>query len=95
MTCRSADAGDPAPPTEPIDVIDGADDDGQYDNYSSCCLCSHDWISYLVCSGVEEVVDLTCEGSEATVVDLTTSNDSVLVKIKNHAGSNLFVQEVI
>ncbi|XP_037531587.1 RING finger protein 4 [Nematolebias whitei] len=55
MTCRSADAGDPAPPTEPIDVIDGADD------------------------GVEEVVDLTCEGSEATVVDLTTSNDSVLL----------------
>uniref|UniRef100_A0A3P8S3D1 Ring finger protein 4 n=1 Tax=Amphiprion percula TaxID=161767 RepID=A0A3P8S3D1_AMPPE len=29
--------------------------------------------------GVEEVVDLTCEGSEATVVDLTTNNDSVLL----------------
>lgn len=28
---------------------------------------------------VEEVVDLTCEGSEATVVDLTTNNDSVLL----------------
>ena len=28
---------------------------------------------------MEEVVDLTCEGSEATVVDLTTNNDSVLV----------------
>uniref|UniRef100_A0A1A7XC93 Ring finger protein 4 n=1 Tax=Iconisemion striatum TaxID=60296 RepID=A0A1A7XC93_9TELE len=29
--------------------------------------------------GVEEVVDLTCEGSEAAVVDLTTNNDSVLL----------------
>ncbi|XP_051810525.1 RING finger protein 4 isoform X2 [Acanthochromis polyacanthus] len=29
--------------------------------------------------GVEEVVDLTCEGLEATVVDLTTNNDSVLL----------------
>uniref|UniRef100_A0A3Q3R790 RING-type domain-containing protein n=1 Tax=Monopterus albus TaxID=43700 RepID=A0A3Q3R790_MONAL len=29
--------------------------------------------------GVEEVVDLTCEGSEAPVVDLT-SNDSILVR---------------
>ncbi|KAM6923505.1 E3 ubiquitin-protein ligase RNF4 [Xenentodon cancila] len=28
---------------------------------------------------VEEVVDLTCEGSEAAVVDLTTNNDSVLL----------------
>ncbi|XP_017293540.1 RING finger protein 4 isoform X1 [Kryptolebias marmoratus] len=54
-TCRTADAGDPAPPTEPIDVMDGADD------------------------SVEEVVDLTCEGSEAAVVDLTTTNDSVLL----------------
>lgn len=32
-----------------------------------------------VMDGVEEVVDLTCEGSEATVVDLTTNNDSVLL----------------
>lgn len=31
-----------------------------------------------MCTGVEEVVDLTCEGSEAAVVDLT-NNDSVLV----------------
>lgn len=31
-----------------------------------------------MCSGVEEVVDLTCEASEAAVVDLT-NNDSVLV----------------
>lgn len=31
------------------------------------------------CAGVEEVVDLTCEGSEAAVVDLT-NNDSVLVR---------------
>uniref|UniRef100_A0A3Q3VSM5 RING-type domain-containing protein n=1 Tax=Mola mola TaxID=94237 RepID=A0A3Q3VSM5_MOLML len=31
-----------------------------------------------VCSGVEEVVDLTCEGSDSTVVDLT-NNDSVLL----------------
>ncbi|XP_072251190.1 E3 ubiquitin-protein ligase RNF4 [Leuresthes tenuis] len=29
--------------------------------------------------GVDEVVDLTCEGSEAAVVDLTTNNDSVLL----------------
>uniref|UniRef100_A0A3B3TFP6 Ring finger protein 4 n=1 Tax=Poecilia latipinna TaxID=48699 RepID=A0A3B3TFP6_9TELE len=28
---------------------------------------------------VEEVVDLTCEGSESAVVDLTTNNESVLV----------------
>lgn len=28
---------------------------------------------------MEEVVDLTCEGSDSTVVDLT-NNDSVLVK---------------
>ncbi|KAM4554983.1 E3 ubiquitin-protein ligase RNF4 [Odontesthes bonariensis] len=28
---------------------------------------------------VEEVVDLTCEGSEAAVVDLTTNNDSMLL----------------
>ncbi|XP_028271814.1 E3 ubiquitin-protein ligase RNF4 isoform X2 [Parambassis ranga] len=28
---------------------------------------------------VEEVVDLTCEGMEAAVVDLTTNNDSVLL----------------
>ncbi|KAM4732339.1 E3 ubiquitin-protein ligase RNF4 [Anableps anableps] len=52
---RTAGAGDPAPPTEPIDVMDGAED------------------------GVEEVVDLTCEGSEAAVVDLTTNNESVLL----------------
>lgn len=31
-----------------------------------------------MCSGVEEVVDLTCEGSESAVVDLT-HNESVLV----------------
>uniref|UniRef100_A0A3B3V288 Ring finger protein 4 n=1 Tax=Poecilia latipinna TaxID=48699 RepID=A0A3B3V288_9TELE len=30
-------------------------------------------------NGVEEVVDLTCEGSESAVVDLTTNNESVLV----------------
>ncbi|XP_004086538.1 E3 ubiquitin-protein ligase RNF4 [Oryzias latipes] len=29
--------------------------------------------------GVEEVVDLTCEGAEAAVVDLTNNNDSVLL----------------
>ncbi|XP_038142584.1 RING finger protein 4 [Cyprinodon tularosa] len=29
--------------------------------------------------GVEEVVDLTCEGSEGAVVDLTTNGDSVLL----------------
>lgn len=29
--------------------------------------------------GVEEVVDLTCEGSDAAVVDLTTNADSVLL----------------
>lgn len=33
---------------------------------------------------VEEVVDLTCEGSEATVVDLTTNNDSVLLVDEGH-----------
>ncbi|XP_008419210.1 E3 ubiquitin-protein ligase RNF4 [Poecilia reticulata] len=54
-TRRAAGAGDPAPPTEPIDVMDGAED------------------------GVEEVVDLTCEGSESAVVDLTTTNESVLL----------------
>ncbi|KAM4586719.1 E3 ubiquitin-protein ligase RNF4 [Fundulus diaphanus] len=32
-----------------------------------------------VTEGVEEVVDLTREGSEAAVVDLTTANDSVLL----------------
>lgn len=32
-----------------------------------------------MCAGVEEVVDLTCEGAEAAVVDLTNNNDSVLV----------------
>lgn len=32
----------------------------------------------VLCLGVEEVVDLTCEGSECAVVDLT-NNDSVLV----------------
>ncbi|KAM9740677.1 E3 ubiquitin-protein ligase RNF4 [Menidia menidia] len=29
--------------------------------------------------GPEEVVDLTCEGSEGAVVDLTSNNDSVLL----------------
>uniref|UniRef100_M4AL49 Ring finger protein 4 n=1 Tax=Xiphophorus maculatus TaxID=8083 RepID=M4AL49_XIPMA len=52
---RTAGARDHAPPTEPIDVMDGAED------------------------GVEEVVDLTCEGSESAVVDLTTNNESELV----------------
>lgn len=33
---------------------------------------------FVLCLGVEEVVDLTCEGSECAVVDLT-NNDSVLV----------------
>uniref|UniRef100_UPI0037E7E57E E3 ubiquitin-protein ligase RNF4 isoform X1 n=2 Tax=Semicossyphus pulcher TaxID=241346 RepID=UPI0037E7E57E len=47
--------GDPAPPTETIDVMDNTED------------------------SVEEVVDLTREGSEAAVVDLTTHNDSVLL----------------
>ncbi|KAM8870959.1 E3 ubiquitin-protein ligase RNF4-like isoform 1-T3 [Spinachia spinachia] len=32
--------------------------------------------NYIFCSAVEEVVDLTCEGTEASVVDLT-NNDSV------------------
>uniref|UniRef100_A0A3Q2P960 Ring finger protein 4 n=1 Tax=Fundulus heteroclitus TaxID=8078 RepID=A0A3Q2P960_FUNHE len=32
-----------------------------------------------VTEGLEEVVDLTREGSEAAVVDLTTANDSVLL----------------
>ncbi|XP_051268042.1 E3 ubiquitin-protein ligase RNF4-like [Dicentrarchus labrax] len=50
---RTSD-GDPAPPTETIDVMDNTED------------------------SVEEVVDLTCEGSEAPVVDLT-NNDSVLL----------------
>ncbi|XP_042371919.1 RING finger protein 4, partial [Plectropomus leopardus] len=50
---RTSD-GDPAPPTETVDVMDNTED------------------------SVEEVVDLTCEGSEAAVVDLT-SNDSVLL----------------
>ncbi|XP_044060971.1 RING finger protein 4 [Siniperca chuatsi] len=50
---RTSD-GDPAPPTETIDVMDNTED------------------------SVEEVVDLTCEGSEAAVVDLT-NNDSVLL----------------
>lgn len=36
----------------------------------------------VLCLGVEEVVDLTCEGSECAVVDLT-NNDSVLVKQHN------------
>ncbi|KAI3351380.1 hypothetical protein L3Q82_020194, partial [Scortum barcoo] len=49
-----ASEGDPAPPTETIDVMDNTED------------------------SVEEVVDLTCEGSEAAVVDLT-HNDSVLL----------------
>uniref|UniRef100_A0A8P4G738 RING-type domain-containing protein n=1 Tax=Dicentrarchus labrax TaxID=13489 RepID=A0A8P4G738_DICLA len=55
---RTSD-GDPAPPTETIDVMDNTED------------------------SVEEVVDLTCEGSEAPVVDLT-NNDSVLVTNINH-----------
>ncbi|MEQ2208107.1 hypothetical protein XENOCAPTIV_025518, partial [Xenoophorus captivus] len=55
LSRRTANASNPAPPTEPIDVLDGTED------------------------GVEEVVDLTCEGSEAAVVDLTTNNDSVLL----------------
>ncbi|XP_070769562.1 E3 ubiquitin-protein ligase RNF4 [Enoplosus armatus] len=46
--------GDPAPPTETIDVMDNTE------------------------NSVEEVVDLTCEGAEAAVVDLT-NNDSVLL----------------
>lgn len=37
-----------------------------------------------MCSGVEEVVDLTCEGSESTVVDLT-NNDSVLVTTQQYS----------
>ncbi|MEQ2292377.1 hypothetical protein AMECASPLE_022549 [Ameca splendens] len=55
LSRRTANASNPAPPTEPIDVLEGTED------------------------GVEEVVDLTCEGSEAAVVDLTTNNDSVLL----------------
>uniref|UniRef100_A0A3Q2P946 Ring finger protein 4 n=1 Tax=Fundulus heteroclitus TaxID=8078 RepID=A0A3Q2P946_FUNHE len=34
---------------------------------------------------LEEVVDLTREGSEAAVVDLTTANDSVLVTHQTHS----------
>lgn len=37
-----------------------------------------------MCPGVEEVVDLTCEGSESTVVDLT-NNDSVLVTTQQYS----------
>ncbi|XP_069029392.1 E3 ubiquitin-protein ligase RNF4 isoform X4 [Embiotoca jacksoni] len=54
---------DSASPTETIDVMDNTEDD-------------------VMCSGVEEVeevVDLTADGSEGAVVDLTTNNDSVLV----------------
>ncbi|XP_061582082.1 RING finger protein 4 [Cololabis saira] len=60
---RARSAGDPAPPTETIDVMDNADD------------------------GVEEVVDLTREGTEAAVVDLTTINDSVLLLDGGSTGS--------